>query len=294
MAPGIAAWCASTGATVQLAGRRLAGAEAAVSAAHDVVREGSRSIEPAPLDAATFASADLVIESVVEDREVKVALLSKLDTWMPHGAALATNTSSLSVQDLGDAVGRTEFLGLHFMYPAHLTQLIEVIPTSKTPPSVVATTSAFARVGGKTPMLVSKELPGFIWNRLQFALLRECLHLLDEGVADIETIDEAVSAGLAARWLSAGPFATADLGGLDTFARVARQLFPALASEDVVSRQLLERATAGGGFYVWPPDSREAVEDLRAQGIGYSRELANRRHDLGIAAEDRLPEASSN
>ena len=114
---------------------------------------------------------------------------------------------------------------------------------------------------GKTPIVARRDVPGFVWNRLQFALLRECLHLIDEGVADAATIDAAICEGLAPRWLATGPLATADLGGIRTFATIAEQLFPVLSA----AREVTPALTARERFYEWTPASEAAVAALRAE-----------------------------
>jgi 3-hydroxybutyryl-CoA dehydrogenase len=112
-------------------------------------------------------------------------------------------------------------------------------------------------------------VPGFVWNRLQFALLRECLHLIDEGVADAATIDAAICEGLAPRWLASGPLATADLGGIHTFATIAEQLFPVLSA----AREVTPALAARERFYEWTPASEAAVAALRAEALDAARPL---------------------
>jgi 3-hydroxybutyryl-CoA dehydrogenase len=117
---------------------------------------------------------------------------------------------------------------------------------------------------GKMPLVCRKDVPGFIWNRLQYALLREALWLLDNGVADIETIDAAVADSLAPRWVGGGPFATVDLGGVPTWRRVSENLFPELstaASPDDVARL----DDAGETYYDWTPAALAALRELRAE-----------------------------
>ena len=108
-----------------------------------------------------------------------------------------------------------------------------------------------------------------MWNRLQFALLRECLHLIDEGVADAPTIDAAICEGLAPRWLATGPLATTDLGGIRTFATIAEQLFPVLSATREVTHALAARER----FYEWTPASEAAVAALRAEALDAARPL---------------------
>jgi 3-hydroxybutyryl-CoA dehydrogenase len=130
---------------------------------------------------------------------------------------------------------------------------------------------------GKRPLVLRRDVPGFIWNRIQFAVLRECLHVLDEGVADPAAIDAAVSDGLAPRWLAAGPLATVDLGGIETFRRAAENLFPLLANDATVPTSLSGKAAADEAFYRWLPESTAAIEALRAEALDAGRRIADRR-----------------
>jgi 3-hydroxybutyryl-CoA dehydrogenase len=134
---------------------------------------------------------------------------------------------------------------------------------------------------GKAPLVVRADAPGFIWNRIQFAVLRECLHMLEAGIADAADIDAAVSDGLAPRWTAAGPLATADLGGLATFALVAGLLQPHLSDAHDVSPELTERAASGRPFAEWTATGGAAVGDLRAAALSAGREIAERRRRLG-------------
>jgi len=275
MAPGIATACSTAGAEVRLAGRdpeRVADAARAASALAGV------SVTPMPLAPDTFFGGELAVETVVEDVEVKIELLQRIEGWLPQDAVLATNTSSFSIEVLARALARPgRFAGFHFLNPAHLTAVVEVVPGPATDQSTIDVLADLARWMGKTPLVLRRDVPGFIWNRLQFALIRECLHLLDEGVAHIASIDAAVSDGLAPRWLAGGPLATADLGGLDTFRRAAARLFPELAGGGEVSPALARRAAQGGSFYRWSEESRRAIETIRAEALALGRELAERR-----------------
>lgn len=233
-------------------------------------------IQSLPLAAESFASVELAIETIVEDLVAKKELLALVDGWLPPGALLATNTSSLSISALAEAVARpARFAGFHFLNPAHLTGVVEVVPGRATNKRTIDRLGTYGRRMGKVPLMLTGDVPGFIWNRIQFAVLRECLYLLRGGFADIESIDAAVSDGLAPRWTVAGPLATADLGGLSTFRRVAEQLFPRLAC-DAELHLGLER----DHFYRWTSESEGALGDLRTQAVRAGRELAQRRREI--------------
>jgi 3-hydroxybutyryl-CoA dehydrogenase len=275
MAPGIAAACAAAGRSVTITGRNPAAADAAAQTATALA---GTAVTGAPFGSEALGTAGIAIETVVEDRAVKVKLLGTIDDWLPADAVLATNTSSLPIDELAEGLNRPErFAGLHFLNPPELTAVVEVVPGSATSPATVARLAELVRLMSKRPIVLQRDAAGFVWNRLQFALLRECLHLLDERVADAAAIDGAVSDGLAPRWLAAGPLATIDLGGIDTFRRAAENLFPRLSNEGTVPESLSGKAAAGGSFYRWTDESTAAIEALRAEAIDAGRKIGERR-----------------
>jgi 3-hydroxybutyryl-CoA dehydrogenase len=243
MAPGIAAALAQAGAHVTVAGRSL---ERAIRAAE----LAGEDVSACPLEPAAFRDIQLVVETVTEDAQVKADLYALITPWLGHGALLTTNTSGLSITGLARSVQRPEaFAGFHFLYPADITPIVEIVGGEATAVQTVDLLSELAVRMGKAPIVARRDVPGFVWNRLQHALLREALWLVDHQVADVATVDAAVSDGLAPRWLAAGPFATVDLGGGDTWSRVAAEIFPHLASGPDLAAILRERADAGVTFY---------------------------------------------
>ena len=280
MAPEIAAALAAAGGPVVVCGRSPERAAQAARRATDLA--GGGEITAMPLDAAAVARAGLVVETVAEDLAVKRELLARVEGWCPEDAVLATNTSSLRIADIASALARPErFAGLHFLKPGHLTAVVEVVPGPATGPEVVAALQARAEAMGKAALVVRADVPGVIWNRIQFAVLRECLHMLEAGVADAADIDAAVSDGLAPRWMAAGPLATADLGGLAVFATISGQLFPHLADGHAAPSELTRRAEGGPPFAPWTADGGEGVAELRARALEMGREIAARRRELG-------------
>jgi 3-hydroxybutyryl-CoA dehydrogenase len=207
------------------------------------------------LDPAT----ELFLESIVEERAPKVALLAAAAERLP-GAILASNTSSIGIGELGEgsgAPGRT--LGMHFWNPPLLMPLVEVISGPATDPAHVETAVRLVRGVGKRPVLVERDVPGFVWNRLQLALLREAVWIVEHGVASPETVDEIVRDGLARRWRYTGPFQTAALGGPATFTRVAGNLWPVLSTAtgvEALSRWLEQ-----------DPDALAAMRTARDAGL---------------------------
>lgn len=201
----------------------------------------------------------LFLESIVEEREPKVALLAAAASRLPN-AILASNTSSISIGELGDGSGAPDrVLGMHFWNPPLLMPLVEVISGPATAPAHIETVVALIRSVGKRPVVVDRDVPGFVWNRLQLALLREAVWIVEQGVASPAVVDEIVRDGLARRWRYTGPFQTAALGGPATFTRVADNLWPVLSTatglEDL--GRWLER----------DPDALAAVKAARDAGL---------------------------
>ena len=173
---------------------------------------------------------DLVVESTPEQFDLKVSLLRTAAASSP-GAILATNTSSFSITELGRAVGAGEkVIGTHFWNPPLLMPLVEVVSGEDTSPQLVEQVAGIVRGLGKTPVIVQRDVPGFIWNRLQMALLREALWLVENGVATPDTVDLVVRDGVARRAHLTGPFETVALGGVPVWSTVAANLFPELST----------------------------------------------------------------
>jgi len=207
------------------------------------------------------ADAQFLLETVTEDLRVKHAVLAEADRLCPKRAVFATNTSGLSITKIAAATKRpSRVAGMHFVNPPHVVPLVEVIKGERTSPATARLFMGLARRLGKRPILVRRDVPGFVLNRLQFAVMREALHILAEGIASVEDIDTAMSAGPGLRYAFMGPLRTADLGGLDVFHNISQYLFPALNSKrsgSPVLAKLVKQgklgAKSGAGFYKYPP-----------------------------------------
>jgi 3-hydroxybutyryl-CoA dehydrogenase len=179
---------------------------------------------------AVAGSPKIVLESVVEDLAVKEAVLRAAAREWPD-AILASNTSSLGITLLGERAGAAErFLGMHYANPPMLVPIVELVGGARTDHRCLDVARSLLTSIGKQVIAVEHDVPGFIFNRLQFALMREALWLADNGVAAPAVIDEVVRSGLARRWRLTGPFETASLGGLGTFQSCAANLFPTLSA----------------------------------------------------------------
>ena len=269
MALGIATVAVLSGRRVVMCGRTEA---ASLSAKKAVaawlatrVEKGKMDIEEAraceermetDVEAEALSECDVVIESVVENLEVKKGIFARLGKVCKQGALLATNTSTLPVAELAMASGRPESVcGLHFFNPAPAMALVEVVKCITTSDATLETATAFAKECGKTPVVV-KDRAGFVVNNLLVPMINSAINLLDAGVATKEGIDACMKLGCGHPM---GPLALADLIGLDTVAAIMDALHRETGRADHVAAPLLRRLVASGclgkkarrGFYVY-------------------------------------------
>lgn len=206
------------------------------------------------MDMADFSECDLVIEAVVEDIEAKKLVFAALDGICPEHTILATNTSCLSVTEIGSATRRQDkVLGLHFFNPVPLMKLIEAVKTDSTSDDALDAGRAFGESLGKTVITVP-DTPGFIVNRLLLTYLSEAVRMLETGVATAEEIDRAVVLGLNHPM---GPFKLLDFIGIDIACYMAEYISanlkaPHIARSALLDKMVAENATgrkSGKGFY---------------------------------------------
>lgn len=274
MSPGITAAVASAGLRVTVVGRDAAKAQRVVDEAHSLSTTPTVPVVAAGIEMSVFTTADLVIENIVEDLATKSAVIGRISPWLHENAIIASNTSSLPLDELAAASSRPHRVGgLHFLNPAHLTTVVEVIASTGADTDVALRLTDLVRAMGKFPIQVAVPIPGYVWTRIQFAVLRECVALLESGVTDRESIDAAVADGLAPRWIAGGPLATADLGGSGTFSRIAQQLFPQLASGGEVVGSL----GRGEPFFAWTDQHRSAAKNLRQETLEAGARFAEKR-----------------
>ncbi len=211
--------------------------------------------------------ADLVVEAVPERLELKQQLFADLDGFTPAHTILASNTSSFMPSQLAPKTSRPDkVLVTHYFNPPHLVPLVEVVRGPETSAKTTESVRALYEQIGKIPVVVQKERLGFIGNRLQNALFREALALVDEGVCSIEDLDTVMHTSIGRRWSVAGIFEVFDLAGLDTVFAVSEQIFPDLSNASTPPAAWLERVQSGdhgiksgSGFYEWTPESGEAA-----------------------------------
>ena len=220
--------------------------------------------------------AALIVEAALEDLELKRTVFRALDAEAGPDVILATNTSALSISAIAEGTARPErIIGLHFFNPVPLMALVEVVPGAKTAPAVIETAEAYVRDWGKTPVR-SADRPGFIVNRVNRPFTIEALRILEEGLASVSSIDEAMREG----GFPMGPFELMDLAGLDVNLAAARgvweglgrpdRLRPSPIQERLVAAERLGRKR-GNGFYRYEDGRRGPVDAEFAEGP--SREM---------------------
>jgi 3-hydroxybutyryl-CoA dehydrogenase len=219
--------------------------------------------------------ADFVIEAVAEDLNLKKDIFSVVDRVCQETTIIATNTSGLSITEIASATNRPEkVVGTHFWNPPHMIPLVEIVRGEKTSEETIGIAAELMTAIGKTPVIVQKDIPGFIGNRLQFALLREALFIVEQGVASIEDVDTTVKMSFGARLPITGPLESADLGGLDVYMAISKYLMPDLCQSTEVSALLVDAVESGrlgvksgAGLYEWTPASISRIIKAREQEL---------------------------
>ncbi len=217
-------------------------------------------------DFAAYDQADFVVENIAEDLAVKHDFFRQVCQHIAPEALLTTNTSGLRVTDVAQAVTHPErFCGMHWWNPPDLMPLVEITKGDQTGQEAAQRVYDLALALEKKPILVKKDILGIVGNRLQYAVLREALHIMALGAAGPEEIDAAMKYGPGFRYAVLGPLETADLGGVDIFQRVSDYLLPDLSAEtrsqvlhDLVDQGRLGVKT-GSGFYDYADGAGQAA-----------------------------------
>lgn len=293
---GIAQALALAGHRVALADADAAHAEAAVhrlraqlaAYAHAGLVDPDRAIDaaellqPASSAAEAAAGAEYITEAVPEVLDLKVEVLRTISAAADPAAIISTNTSALPVGDLAKSVsGPERFLGVHWFGPAPFVPLVELAGGAD---DVTERVAVMLRAAGKVPVRVA-DVPGFIGNRLQFALYREAALIVEEGIADAETVDTVVSNSFGLRLPFFGPLLVGDIAGLDVYESAFRSLEARYGPRFAPPASLVDRVAAGdlglktgGGLRGFPAQQRAELEAERDRNLV---ELVRLRAELG-------------
>jgi 3-hydroxybutyryl-CoA dehydrogenase len=217
---------------------------------------------------------DFVFECVFENMELKQSIFADLDRMCPPETILCSNTSVMSITEIASkSTNRQRIIGTHFWNPPYLLPLVEVVRTEDTTEDIANVTFSLLKRAGKHPIHVYKDVPGFVANRMQHALWREAYAIIDEGICDPATVDEAVRNSFGMRLPILGPVENADMIGLDLTLAVHDYILKYINADPTPSTTLQAKAKAGelgfktgSGFMEWSDDS---IKESRQQLVDY-------------------------
>jgi len=227
--------------------------------------------------AETVSEADFIVEAVLEDLQLKQDVFREIEAYARLDAIFASNTSVIPISEImSNLADKTRALGTHWWNPPYLVPLVEVIGTRWTAAAVLDRTVALHAAVGKIPVHVKKDVPGFVGNRLQHALWREAIALVENGICDALTVDTVVKASFGRRLAVLGPLENADLVGTDLTLAIHRTVLPAIDSRPTASPYLEGLVNSGKlgmksgeGFITWGADEPAA---LRARVLNHLKE----------------------
>ncbi len=228
-----------------------------------------------------ISKAPIIIESVAENLKIKQDLFKELDQMCPKDVILATNTSVISITEIASkAKNRNRIVGAHFWFPPYLIPLVEVVKGKDTSDETMEITYQFMKKAGKCPIKCLKDVPGFVANRLQHALWREAISIVEHGIADAATVDDAIKQSFGIRIAVLGPIENADMVGLDLTLAIHNTVLKDLEASPNPSPLLRDKVKkgelgfkSGKGFYdSWTPERvKRTRENLMKYLIEYSR-----------------------
>jgi 3-hydroxybutyryl-CoA dehydrogenase len=241
----------------------------------------------ATLPEADWSNIDLAVETVTEDLPLKQKLFAEMEALARPGCAITSNSSSFPISAIGKGLKtQSRMMGLHFFMPAHLIPLVEVVSSVHSDPKQAERVAGIMKALGKRPVQVRKDVIGFLGNRIQGALMREALWLIEQGVASPEDIDATVRLSFGFRYAAAGPIVQKEHSGWDTTCAVAKIIWPDLTNADgpppVLQKNVDEGRIGfktGRGFFEWNDESiareraryeralRKCLEIFREEGI---------------------------
>jgi 3-hydroxybutyryl-CoA dehydrogenase len=269
MAAGIAAGFIDAGIPVVVLGRSLDKAQASIDAGRQLAAvlnaqapQDTRAT-PGLIDTwADWTGVAWVLETITENFELKRALFADLDARVPAHIPIGSNSSGFPITKMAEGLKtRSRMFNAHYFMPAHLVPLVEVALGADSDPELGQRVCDFYRAAGKKPVLVRRDIPGFLANRIQHALMREALDLIDRGIATPEDVDTAVRYSFGFRYAAAGPVLQKEISGWDSMAQAAKEIYPSLSNTDHLAQCVTDLMAqgragmkAGAGFKTWSTD----------------------------------------
>lgn len=241
-----------------------------------------------------WTDAGIVIECAPENLPVKQQIFNELDKAAPAHVPLTSNSSGFPISKIGEScTTRSRMLGLHFFMPAHLVPAVEVVRSEFSDEAVAQTVSAIMRSVRKKPVQVKRDVPGFLANRIQHAMMREAIALVDEGFASAEDVDLAVRYGFGFRYIAAGPLLQKDLAGIDIHCAAAATIYPHL-HQNTEPSPLMQNLVKNGdygvkspsrkGFYDW--DEAAVEREQKRYQIALTKAMQILRDEEDAASSD--------
>ena len=230
-----------------------------------------------------IVDADIIFEAVFEDMELKQKTFARLEEICREDCIFCTNTSVMSPSEISRGLRRRErFAATHFWNPAHLIPLVEVVMSDATSDETAQTIMDVLSGVGKKPILCKKDVPGFVANRLQHALWREAIYMVENGIADPKTVDDACKYGPGLRWPILGPMENSDLVGIELTYNIHNYILKSLADNHEPShllREMLDRGElgmkSGKGWQEWTPEQIDQINaSLRSYLVEYSKSIS--------------------
>lgn len=272
----------------------LPGRVAEAAAAMGIHYDGSRVRTHAALSEIDWQDTQILIECAPERLDIKQEIFRQLDGLAPVHVPLTSNSSGFPISRIAEGChSRSRMLGLHFFMPAHLVPAVEVVRSADSDESVAQTVSDIMRAVRKKPVQVKRDVPGFLANRIQHAMMREAIALVDEGFASAEDVDTAVRYGFGFRYIAAGPLLQKDLAGIDIHCAAAATIYPHLHNNTAPS-PVMENLVKDGnhgvkspsrkGFYEWDDAAIEREQERYRKALAKAMQILRDEDESGSTA----------
>ena len=224
-----------------------------------------------------------VIETVAENLELKQQVFQYLDQVVPENIPIGSNSSGFPISKIAEGLKTAKrMMGAHYFMPAEVVPLVEIVMGQKTAIQFAEQACELYKAIGKKPVLVKKDIPGFLANRIQHALMREALSLVQEGIATPEDIDDAVRYSFGFRYAAVGPMTQKEISGWDGMANAAKEIYPSLSNITTLPPKVVQLMAdgktgmkAGEGFRKWTPEEIKTVSDSYSKRLKAAFDVLN-------------------
>ena len=277
MAAGIAAGFIEAGLAVTILGRSADKAKACLDVAIGLVQaEGNAKHRCGLIDQwIEWDDCIWAVETIAEDLALKQALFRSLDERVPAHIPIGSNSSAYPISKIAEGLKTAErMMGAHYFMPAEVVPLVEIVMGEKTGLAYAQHVCELYKSVNKKPVLVKKDIPGFLANRIQHALMREALHLIDAGIASPEDVDDAVRYSFGFRYAAVGPITQKELSGWDVNCNAAKEIYPSLCNTSVMPQSILDMVKTGQsgvktmrGYWQWTPEKVKALKAIYSKRL---------------------------